>query len=762
MLFIDKGAYICDRKACLLKCLARLSFVFIQNKRFSFTGYKSLGRLRNLEILDLSYNEFNSSIFPFLSAATSLKTLFLGFNRMDGPFPAEELKDLINLQLLDLSQTNLNGSIPIQELSVLRKLEALDLSDNEFSGSLESQGKTNHILSYSIKTGGQLPLCLTRLTRLQVLDLSYNQLTGNVPSALGKLESLKYLSLVENNFEGSFSIGSLANLSELMVLKLGSKSLSFQVESESNWKPKIQMSVIILSSCNLVKVPHFLLYQKDLIVIDLSGNKISGIFPPWLLANNKKLEALLLQNNLFTSFQLPKSAHGLLYLDVSVNKFNHLLPENIGLILSHLRYMKLFDSGFQGNLPSSIGNMKSIVYLDISNNRFHGVLPRSFLMGCYSLEILRLSHNKLSGEVFSESVNLTRIVELSMDNNQFTVKNGQGFRSFESLELLDISSNGLTGVIPSWIGELHLRALQVSNNSLEGEIPISLFNLSALQLLDLSANNLSGDIPPHVNSFKVALLLQDNHLSGEIPGTLQNVSVLDLRNNRLSGNIPEFTNTQNISVLLLQGNNLTGHIPRQLCDLSNIHLLDLANNSLSGSIPSCFRNTSFAELGVLLELQGLNLSHNKLSGAIPETFSGLKNVESLDLSFNMLHGHIPPQLTDLSSLAVFNVSFNNLSGVIPQGRQFNTFDSQSFLGNPLLCGKQINRSCNNSNFQVPDNEVKVDESQIDMVSFYWSSAAAYVTVLLGIFLSLSFDSPWRSFWFYMVDAFIYKAKNLLW
>ena len=656
------------------------------------------------------------------------------------------------------------------------------------------------------KLVGQFPLCLTRLTRLQVLDLSYNQLTGNVPSALGKLESLKYLSLVENNFEGSFSIGSLANLSELMVLKLGSKSLSFQVESESYWKPKIQMSVIILSSCNLVKVPHFLLYQKDLIVIDLSGNKISGIFPPWLLANNKKLEALLLQNNLFTSFQLPKSAHGLLYLDVSVNKFNHLLPENIGLILSHLRYMKLFDSGFQGNLPSSIGNMKSIVYLDISNNRFHGVLPRSFLMGCYSLEILRLSHNKLSGEVFSESVNLTRIVELSMDNNQFTVKNGQGFRSFESLELLDISSNGLTGVIPSWIGELHLRALQVSNNSLEGEIPISLFNLSALQLLDLSANNLSGDIPPHVNSFKVALLLQDNHLSGEIPGTLQNVSVLDLRNNRLSGNIPEFTNTQNISVLLLRGNNLTGHIPRQLCDLSNIHLLDLANNSLSGSIPSCFRNKSFglqedysfisitnrffylyndfksviqldpswledylispqikieftikhrydaywggnlnllfgmdlsenelsgdipAELGVLLELQGLNLSHNKLSGAIPETFSGLKNVESLDLSFNMLHGHIPPQLTDLSSLAVFNVSFNNLSGVIPQGRQFNTFDSQSFLGNPLLCGKQINRSCHNSNFQVPDNEVKVDESQIDMVSFYWSSAAAYVTI----------------------------------
>ena len=182
--------------------------------------------------------------------------------------------------------------------------------------------------------------------------------------------------------------------------------------------------------------------------------------------------------------------------------------------------------------------------------------------------------------------------------------------------------------------------------------------------------------------------------------------------------------------------------------------IDLSENELSGEIP--------AELGGLVELQGLNLSHNNLSGVIPESFSGLKNAESLDISFNRLQGRIPQELTELNSLAVFNVSFNNLSGAIPQGNQFNTFDTQSFLGNSLLCGQQINRSCDNSNFQVPDNEWKEEESQIDIVSFYWSSAAGYVTVLLGIFSSLSFDSPWSRFWFYVVEAFIYKAKNLFW
>ena len=53
--------------------------------------------------------------------------------------------------------------------------------------------------------------------------------------------------------------------------------------------------VITLRSCNLVKVPYFLLYQKDLRHVDLSDNKIAENFPSWLLANNSKLESLFLQ-----------------------------------------------------------------------------------------------------------------------------------------------------------------------------------------------------------------------------------------------------------------------------------------------------------------------------------------------------------------------------------------------------------------------------------------------------------------------------------
>ncbi|KAJ4873779.1 receptor like protein 15 [Raphanus sativus] len=798
----------------------------------------NLSKSRFINLSAYKENGFNDDAFNKLAGLFDdvevllhhlITTLFLRSNNLDGPSPLKELKELTNLKLLDLSDNRFNGSIPARELSTLRKLEALDLSDNEFSGSMDFQGicKLKNLQELDLsrnKLSGQFPLCLTNLTGLRVLDLSSNQMTGNVPSALGNLESLEYLSLFDNNFEGFFSVGSIANLSELTVLKLGSLSNSLQVESPSSWKPRFQLNVIVLRSCNLEKVPYFLLRQKGLRQVDLSHNKLSGNFPSWLMENNTELKVLTLQNNNFTSFQLPKSAHDLLMLDVSVNGFSHLFPENIG---------------------------------------FRGKLQRSFVEGCYSMRILKLSHNKLSGEILPSSTNFTSIWELSMDNNLFTGEIGQGLRKLEHLLLLDISNNNLTGVIPSWIGELSsLNAILLSNNLLEGEIHASLFNVSNLLLLDLSANILSGGIPPHVSSANpVALFLQNNNLSGSIPAALLvNVTILDLRNNRLSGNIPEFVDTQNISILLLRGNNLTGHIPRQLCGLRNIHLMDLANNKLNGSIPSCLSNTSFGlgkedmsydydfkwgymgsnfkdaftleqdsspsmendgrhfksllvldpinwyfmhdtqtkiefatkhrydaymggilkymfgldlsenelvgeipvELGGLLELYALNFSHNYLSGVIPTSFSGLKNVESLDLSFNRLQGRIPEELTELSSLAVFKVTYNNLSGAIPQGKQFNTFDVESYLGNPLLCGEPTKISCESNNIREPDNEVEADESTIDMVSFYWSIVAAYVTVLLGILAFLSIDSHWSRAWFYIVDVFIHKVRNLLW
>ncbi|CAL9242807.1 unnamed protein product [Arabidopsis halleri] len=571
------------------------------------------------------------------------------------------------------------------------------------------------------------------------------------------------------------------------------------------------------------------MYQKNLRLVDLSDNRLSGNIPTWLLENNPELEVLQLKNNSFTIFQMPTIVHNLQVLDISENDIGGLFPDNIGHVLPSLVHLNGSNNGFQGNFPLSMGEMKNISFLNLAYNNFSGELPRSFVTGCFSLGFLQLSHNKFSGDFLPRRTNFTSLSVMRINNNLFTGKIGVGLLTLVNLVVLDMS-----------------------NNFLEGAIPPSLLVTEHLYFLDLSANLLSGALPSLVGSILwPSFFLHNNNFTGPIPDTLLGgVQILDLRNNKLSGSIPQFVNTEDMSILLLRGNNLSGYIPRTLCELSNIRLLDLSNNKLNGFIPSCLNNLSFgpggndddkldyfgsvysfenfylgfykttfgvedfrldyithlnieiqfaakhrydsytgafeltegtldymygldlssnelsgvipAELGELSKLRALNPSRNFLSSHIPDSFSKLEDIESLDLSCNMLQGSIPHQLTNLTSLAVFNVSYNNLSGIIPQGRQFNTFDENSYLGNPLLCGSPTDRSCEaKKNSEETDNRGEEDdvEAAIDMLVFYWSTAATYVTALIGILVLMCVDCSWRRAWLRLVDAFIASAKS---
>ena len=88
----------------------------------------------------------------------------------------------------------------------------------------------------------------------------------------------------------------------------------------------------------------------------------------------------------------------------------------------------------------------------------------------------------------------------------------------------------------------------------------------------------------------IALVLDDNNLSGEIPaelGSLSNLTDLFLQDNLLSGEIPaELGSLSNLESLRLGGNSLSGEIPAELGSLSNLEYLVLHSNELSGCVPS--------------------------------------------------------------------------------------------------------------------------------------------------------------------------------
>ncbi|MEN8219934.1 MAG: Calx-beta domain-containing protein, partial [Pseudomonadota bacterium] len=209
----------------------------------------------------------------------------------------------------------------------------------------------------------------------------------------------------------------------------------------------------------------------------------------------------------------------------------------------------------------------------------------------------------------------------------------------------------------------HVSQLSLSSNQLTGSIPSQLGNLTKLESLRLNANQLTGSILTEFGNMSGLwyLRLDDNQLTGSIPsqlGNLSNLMYLELYNNELTGSIPsQLGNLINLRELHLYDNELTGSIPSQLGNLSDLWQLDLSDNQLTGSIPT--------ELGNLNKLWSFDLSDNELTGSIPTEFGNLSGLRSiLDLSNNQLTGTIPSELANLRDVWLL-LNNNQLCGEIP-------------------------------------------------------------------------------------------------
>lgn len=162
------------------------------------------------------------------------------------------------------------------------------------------------------------------------------------------------------------------------------------------------------------------------------------------------------------------------------------------------------------------------------------------------------------------------------------------------------------------------------------------------------------------------------------------VSRLVLENLSLAGIFAPNTLTRldQLRVLSLQSNSLTGPIPN-LAGLVNLKTLFLDHNSFSGAIPP--------SISSLHRLRTLDLSYNKLSGVIPLDITNLNRLNYIRLDSNRFNGSIPP--LKQSSLQIFNVSFNSLTGPVPVTPTLANFTASSFSANPGLCGEIVRTEC---------------------------------------------------------------------
>ncbi|XVE93430.1 hypothetical protein REPUB_Repub01dG0191800 [Reevesia pubescens] len=173
---------------------------------------------------------------------------------------------------------------------------------------------------------------------------------------------------------------------------------------------------------------------------------------------------------------------------------SHLLgsiSDDLGHI-QHLRHLDLSSNLFNGTLPSSIFNSTELQVLSLFGNVISGQLPES-IGGMVSLQLLNLSDNALAGKVPENLTALQNLTVVSLRGNYFSGNIPSGFNS---VEVLDLSSNLLNGSLPLDFGGGNLRYLNLSYNKISGSIsPEFAKQLPPNATIDLSFNNLTGAIP---------------------------------------------------------------------------------------------------------------------------------------------------------------------------------------------------------------------------------------------------------------------------
>lgn len=657
--------------------------VCIECNRYHLSGLEGL---KQLEYLYLDYSSIDISILYKVGVMSSLR-------------------------VLSVRNAALKGSLPDQGWCELPDLQELDLSENDLKGNL--------------------PSCVGNLTSIRTLDLSYNQLDGNLASSpLINLVSLEYLFISHNHLEIPNSLVAFYNHSKLKVLLGDNNRFSNQIEFQRSI-PRFQLQIFSLSSCSSnklgVQVPHFLYYQYDLRVVDLSHNKFEGMFPVWLLGNNTRLEVFKLRNNSLTGpFLFPSRPNPHLQsIDLSANYFDSQLPTNISFIFPHLSDVNMSANQFEGEIPTSLGNLDSLLFLDLSDNNLSGQIPEQLAS---SLWLLKLSNNSLSGQISPSLSNLTELHWLFLDHNHLVGEIPDSLGTLSYLELVHISNNQLSGKLPRSMGNLSaLTHMVMFSNHFEGPIPVEFCKLDNLQFLDLSENNISGVIPSCFSPSRIRHVhLNQNSLRGPLSRAFYNSSSLvslDLSNNNISGKLPRWIGSlPELSILLLKFNHFEGEIPVQICQLRQLSILDLSQNTFSGCIPTClhdissesysgksyltpvWRSTfddptwnfvrgsnlrgahnfdlsltyvyqqtvfttkhgSYSYKGNILDyMSGVDLSCNLLTGEIPPGIGNLSNIHALNFSHNNITGSIPATFSGLKQTESLDLSYNGLSGRIP-------------------------------------------------------------------------------------------------
>ncbi|XP_062153162.1 receptor-like protein EIX2 [Alnus glutinosa] len=229
-----------------LGSLSMLEFLTLNKNNLSGHLPLSLQNCKFLKIVDLRENHLSGSLSIWSGNSSAyLRVLVLRSNKFYGSIP-HEFCHLKSLQIMDLAQNKFTGPIPrcfgnlstmvgnpdiIDEgnfpliearygepvLLVTKGIEyeyretlalvtSMDLSSNNLIGEIPDELTSLYALRFlnlsNNQLHGKIPEKINAMKLLESLDVSMNQLTGAIPQSMASLTFLSHLNLSYNNFSG--------------------------------------------------------------------------------------------------------------------------------------------------------------------------------------------------------------------------------------------------------------------------------------------------------------------------------------------------------------------------------------------------------------------------------------------------------------------------------------------------------------------------------------------------------------------------------